>query len=63
MFYALLFLLLPLLPLAQQKGKVEVIQSAVVDSLVSLSRQPALNKTEGYRIQVFMESGNQAVSH
>ena len=63
MIFTLLFLLLPLLPQAQQKGKVEVIQSAVVDSLVSISRQPALNKTEGFRIQVFMESGNQAVSH
>ncbi len=48
---------------SQTTGKPKVIQPALLDSLIELSKRPALNKIEGFRIQIFMESGNNAVSH
>ncbi len=49
---------------AQTTSGLEIIQSPLVDSLLEItSRTPSLNKIEGFRIQIFMESGNQAVSH
>ncbi|GAB1419409.1 hypothetical protein MASR2M12_21740 [Bacteroidales bacterium] len=60
----LVVVLLFFLPVnAQQHGKMSLIQPVQLDSLIELSKRPAFNKIEGFRIQIFMESGNQAVNH
>jgi hypothetical protein len=60
----LLFLFLSIVGYGQTKGKLEVIQSPLVDSLVEITRNnPSLSKIEGFRIQIFMEAGNQAVNN
>ncbi|MBW7847004.1 MAG: SPOR domain-containing protein [Bacteroidales bacterium] len=47
----------------QQHGLMSLIQPVQLDSLIELSKRPAFNKIEGFRIQIFMESGNMAVNH
>lgn len=45
------------------QGSLMIIQDPRVDSLMELSkRNPAYQTIEGYRIQIFMESGNEAVN-
>jgi hypothetical protein len=60
----LLLLFFTVVGFSQTQGKIEVIQSPLVDSLIEITRNnPSLTKIEGFRIQIFMESGNQAVSN
>ncbi len=67
-FIPMLFLISTLKLSAQQQGHLHLIQDPRIDSLLQLHRN--LNKQlverdegflEGYRIQIFMESGNDAV--
>ncbi len=46
---------------SQQQGRMILIQPSQLDSLIEMSKRPAFNKIEGFRIQIFMESGNEAV--
>ncbi len=54
----------------QQNGYLHIIQDPAIDSLLMLNRKIYLQLTEreqgfmdGYRIQIFMESGNDAIEH
>lgn len=56
------FLLLAMDGFCQTKGSIQLIKPAGLDSLLEISKNnKAYNKIEGYRIQIFMESGNEAV--
>ncbi len=58
----IVFLLLATDVYCQEKGSIRVIQPAGLDSLLAISKNnKAYNKIEGYRVQIFMESGNEAV--
>lgn len=47
----------------QSEGSVRVFQDPRVDTLLAISRQyVGVQKNEGFRIQIFMESGNEAVN-
>lgn len=63
--FLMLFLGFSLFAFAQKvpEGKVSVIQDPRVDSIISMQRQIRMTNPliEGYRIQIFMESGNDAV--
>jgi hypothetical protein len=48
---------------SQNEGSVRISQDPRVDTLIAISRNYSANqKTEGFRIQIFMESGNEAVN-
>ena len=48
---------------AQREGKLHVVQDSRIDSLVNLHRsiRQRDSKIDGFRVQIFMESGNDAV--
>ncbi|MDP2236546.1 MAG: SPOR domain-containing protein [Bacteroidales bacterium] len=47
----------------QTEGSVRIFQDSRVDTLLAISRQyTGIQKIDGFRIQIFMESGNEAVN-
>lgn len=58
----IVFLLSTMDVYCQEKGSIRVIKPVGLDSLLAISKNnKAYNKIEGYRVQIFMESGNEAV--
>jgi hypothetical protein len=62
-FFSILFLAFFTHANGQTEGSVRVFQDSRVDTLLSISRQySGIQKIDGFRIQIFMESGNEAVN-
>lgn len=62
-FFSILMLAVSAFAQNQNQGSIRISQDPRVDTLLIISRNySAHQKTEGFRIQIFMESGNEAVN-